>query len=101
MQLARGAKQTYLTGFIAGAAAEQARARAVAAGNEGDAAAVSSGAMAALPAERALHFRVGPPVYSAQLDDFYWRRNHAPVAIVDAMIHFNREMLKQQTTDAL
>ena len=73
----------------------------VAAGNEGDSAAVSSGAIAALRAERALHFRFGPPVNSAQLDDFYWWKNHAPVSIVDAVIHFNREMLKQQTTDAL
>lgn len=99
-QLAPAAKQAYLTGFLAGAAAEQVRAHAAAAGNEADSAAVSSGAVAALRAERALHFRFAPPVYSAQVDDFYWWKNHVAVPIVDAMIHINREMLTQQATDA-
>jgi hypothetical protein len=98
--LAPAAKQGYLTGFIAGAAAEQVRAQAVAAGNAADSAAVSSGAVAALRAGRALHFRFAPPVYSAQVDDFYWWKNHAPVPVVDAMITINREMLKQQQAGA-
>jgi hypothetical protein len=95
--LAPRERQAYLTGFLSGAAAEQARARAAASGAEGDSAAVSSGAIAALRAGRQLHFRFAPPVYSAQVDDFYWWKNHAPVPVVDAMIHINREMLKQQT----
>jgi hypothetical protein len=94
--LAPRERQAYLTGFLAGAAAEQARAGAEAAGRAGDSAAVSSGAIAAMRAARQLHFRFAPPVYSAQVDDFYWWKNHAPVPIVDAMIHINREMLKQQ-----
>jgi hypothetical protein len=89
-------RQVYLSGFLAGAAAEQARSRAAAAGSEGDSAAVSSGAVAALRAERALHFPFAPAVYSAQVDDFYWWANHRDTPIVDAMIFFNAEMLKQR-----
>jgi hypothetical protein len=95
-QLTPESKQVYLTGFIAGAAAEQVRAAADAAGRSADSAAVSSSAIGQLRTARALHFRFAPPVYSAQVDDFYWWVNHAETPIVDAMIFFNREMLKQQ-----
>ena len=95
-KLSPSERQAYLTGFLAGAAAEQARARAEQAGRLGDSAAVSSGAIDALRSARALHFRFAPHVYSAQVDDFYWNNDHAATPIVDAMIFFNREMLKQQ-----
>ena len=89
-------RQAYLSGFVAGAAAEQARAEAVAAGRGSDSAAVSSAAVAALRERHALHYPFAPSVYSAQVDDFYWWSNHRDTPIVDAMIHFNREMLKQR-----
>jgi hypothetical protein len=96
-QLPPREKQAYLTGFIAGAAAEQARSVATAEGRSRDSIAVSSNAIARMREERTLHFRFAVPVYAAQLDDFYWWQNHAEVPIVDAMIYFNGEMLKQQT----
>ena len=89
-------RQAYLSGFVAGAAAEQARAEAVAAGRGSDSVAVSSAAVAALRERHALHYPFAPSVYSAQVDDFYWWSNHRDTPIVDAMIHFNREMLKQR-----
>ncbi|MFL5574811.1 MAG: hypothetical protein ACJ79S_02425, partial [Gemmatimonadaceae bacterium] len=95
-RLTTAERQIYLNGFLAGAAAEQARATAAAAGREGDSAAVSSAAIAALRAGHALHFPFAPPVYSSQVDDFYWWADHRATPIVDAMIFFNAEMLKQQ-----
>jgi hypothetical protein len=95
-KLSPAERQAYLTGFVAGAAAEQARSRAEQSGRASDSAAVSSGAIDALRSARALHFRFAPHVYSAQIDDFYWKSDHAATPIVDAMIFFNREMLKQQ-----
>jgi hypothetical protein len=95
-KLSPAERQIYLTGFLAGAAAEQARARAEQSGRAGDSAAVSSGAVETLRRDRALHFRFAPAVYSAQVDDFYWNGSHAATPIVDAMIFFNGEMLKQQ-----
>jgi hypothetical protein len=89
-------RQAYLHGFVAGAAAEQVRGEAVAAGRGEDSAAVSSGAVAALRDRRALHFPFAPSVYSAQVDDFYWWSNHRDTPIVDAMIFFNREMSRQR-----
>jgi hypothetical protein len=99
-KLSPAERQAYLTGFLAGAAAEQARARAEQSGRGDDSAAVSSGAIDALRGSRALHFRFAPHVYSAQVDDFYWNSDHAATPIVDAMIFFNKEMLKQQESAA-
>jgi hypothetical protein len=89
-------RQAYLSGFVAGAAAEQARAAAESAGRGADSAASSSGAIAALRERKALHYPFAPSVYSAQIDDFYWWSNHRETPIVDAMIFFNGEMLKQR-----
>lgn len=99
-KLSPAERQVYLTGFLAGAAAEQARARAEQAGRAGDSAAVSSGAIDALRNSRALHFRFAPHVYSAQVDDFYTKSDRAATPIVDALIFFNGEMLKQQDGSA-
>jgi hypothetical protein len=96
-QLRSSEKQIYLTGFLAGAAAEQARGLALSEGKAADSLAVSSHAIARLRAERALQFRFAPAVYSAQIDDFYWWQNHREIPIVDAIIRFNGDMLKQQT----
>lgn len=95
-KLSPAEREAYLTGFLAGAAAEQVRARAEQAGRGDDSAAVSSTTIDALRGQRALHYRFAPHVYSVQIDDFYWNRDHAATPIVDAMIFFNREMLKQQ-----
>jgi hypothetical protein len=95
-KLSPAERQAYLTGFLLGAAAEQARARADQGGRAGDSAAVSSGAIDALQSARALHFPFAPHVYSAQVDDFYGNDGHAATPIVDAMISFNREMIRQQ-----
>jgi hypothetical protein len=86
-------KQAYLSGFIAGTAAEQVFAAARAEGGTPDSAAVSSGAITKLYAGKQLHFPYAPSVYSVQLDDFFWWTNHAATPIVDAMISTNRQML--------
>ena len=91
-------RQIYLNGFLAGAAAEQARAVAATAGREGDSAAVSSGAVVALRRAGTLHYPFAASVYSAQVDDFYWYTNHRATPVIDAMIFFNREMLKQRVS---
>jgi hypothetical protein len=94
--LAPDARQVYLTGFITGAAAEEIRAAAVAAGRANDSAAVSAAAIAAWRRERGLNFRFAPSVYSAQMDDFYWWSNHNTTPIVDVLVRTNVDMLKQQ-----
>ena len=96
-QLRPAEKQIYLAGFLAGAAAEQVRGRAVSEGKAADSLAVSSQAISQLRAERGLQYRFAPAVYSAQIDDFYWWQNHRETPIVDAMIRFNADMLKQQS----
>jgi hypothetical protein len=96
-QLRPNEKQIYLAGFLAGAAAEQVRALALADGKAADSVAVSSQAISRLRAERELQYRFAPAVYSAQIDDFYWWQNHRETPIVDAMIRFNADMLKQQS----
>lgn len=85
-------KQLYLSGFIAGAAAEQVRVLAEAAGSPPDSAAVSSGTIQTLRRGKRLHYSYAPSVYAAQLDDFYWWANHVDTPIVDVMITINREM---------
>jgi ABC-type sugar transport system substrate-binding protein len=68
-------KRIYLQGFVAGAAAEQAKAAGVPAESLRD--------------RHALHFAFMPPVYAAQVDDFYWWQNHATTPIVEAMQQIN------------
>jgi hypothetical protein len=75
-RLSPAEKQIYLQGFVAGAAAEQARA---AGGTPVD----------SLRDRHALHFAFSPPVYAAQMDDFYWWQNHTATPIVDAMRQIN------------
>jgi hypothetical protein len=89
-------KQLYLSGFIAGAAAERVRSMAAPRAADSasvDSAAVSSAAIERLRAAKQLPYPYAPSVYSAQLDDFYWWVNHADTPIVDAMITINRQML--------
>jgi hypothetical protein len=86
-------KQAYLSGFIAGSAAEQVFVVAAAPGTPVDSAAVSSAAIAKLKAVKQLHFPYSPSVYTVQLDDFYWWTNHLGTPIVDVMISTNRQML--------
>lgn len=81
-------KQVYLSGFLAGAGAEQARAAVAGVHADDDTAAVA-GALESLRTRHALRFTFVPQVYAAQLDDFYWWSNHATVPIVDALIMVN------------
>lgn len=74
-RLTPGEKRIYLQGFVAGAAAEQAEAAGVPADS--------------LRERHALHFAFLPPVYAAQMDDFYWWQNHAATPIVEAMRQIN------------
>lgn len=85
-------KELYLSGFIAGAGAEQARALAAERGGAVDSSAVSSGAIEMLHAAKQLRYSYAPSVYSAQIDDFYWWKNHTDTPIVDVMITINRQM---------
>jgi len=88
-------KDAYLSGFIAGAAAEQARAAAAAAGDTADSSAVSLAAIGRLRDGRRLRFSYAPSVYAAQIDDFYWWVDHRDAAIVDVMITINHRMKDQ------
>jgi len=81
-QLSASEKQSYLAGFLAGAAAEQARAAAT--------------AIDTLRARRALRYPFAPHVYAAQIDDFYWWQDRVSVPIVDAMIAINGALGDQQ-----
>ena len=85
-------KDAYLSGFIAGAGAEQARALAALAGDSLDSSAVSSSAITRLTDGKQLRFSYAPSVYSAQIDDFYWWEDHRGVPIVDVLITINRQM---------
>jgi hypothetical protein len=67
-QLSPQEKQTWLGGFLAGAAVDS----------------------AAVPAER--RFRFTPAVYAAQLDDYYWRTDHTDTPVVRALSTINQEM---------
>jgi hypothetical protein len=75
-RLSPAEKQIYLQGFVAGAAAEQAGA-------------AGGAPVDSLRDRHALHFAFSPPVYAAQMDDFYWWQNHAATPIVDAMRQIN------------
>jgi hypothetical protein len=68
-RLSAAEKQVYMAGFLAGAAADSGHA----------------------PPE--LRFRFTPPVYSSQLDDYYWYSDHTAVPIADALAAINKEML--------
>ena len=85
-------KDAYLSGFIAGAAAEQARAGAAADGGTPDSTVVSSGAIERLRSAKQLRFSYAPSVYAVQIDDYYWWTDHRATPIVDVMITLNRRM---------
>ncbi len=85
-------KQAYLSGFVAGAAAEQALAKAAATGGTKDSA-VPSGAIAKLREGKQLHFPYAPSVYAVQVDDYYWWTDHLGTPITDVMLSINRQML--------
>lgn len=85
-------KDAYLNGFIAGAAAEQARAGAEADAGAPDSTAVSSGAIERLRGAKQLRFSYAPSVYAVQIDDYYWWTDHRTTPIVDVMITLNRRM---------
>jgi hypothetical protein len=68
LHLAPAEKQTWLEGFLAGAALDSAAAR---------------------PEDR---FRYTPSVYAAQLDDYYWWSTHATTPVVTALATINQEL---------
>lgn len=99
-------KQAYVSGFLAGAAAEQARSermrserakgRTGTVAMEADTMAVS-GSIDALHAAHGLRFPFTTAVYLSQLDDFYWWDNHALIPIADAMTEVNTQLRVQQS----
>jgi hypothetical protein len=89
-------KELYLSGFIAGAAAEQARAHAMARSSAPDSGALSSATVEMLRRAGQLRYSYAPSVYAAQIDDFYWWENHRARPIVDVMITLNRRMKEPQ-----
>lgn len=94
--LTEAERQAYVSGFLAGAAAEQVRGEALVAHRGADSAAVSSAAVDSLHAQHALRFHFAPSVYASQMDDFYWWENQRRIPIVDAMIMINAQMDGQQ-----
>jgi hypothetical protein len=96
MQLSPREKQIYLTGFLAGAAVEQARGEEHGAGVEGAGAVASSTTIARMRQTGTLQYRFATPVYSSQLDDYYWWGDHRATPIADAVARINGDMLKQQ-----
>ncbi|MFN2400306.1 MAG: hypothetical protein ABR543_16965 [Gemmatimonadaceae bacterium] len=96
VQLSPKEKQAYLTGFVAGAAAEQVRSEAKVNGRESDSAAVSSAAVKGLKKSGTLQFRFAPAVYLAQISDFYWYENHVDTPLMDVMIFWNNHWLELQ-----
>jgi hypothetical protein len=84
-------KQAYLNGFLAGAAAEQARGMVGAVHPDDDLASTVD----SLRTQHALRFTFAPQVYIAQLDDFYWWSNHTTVPIVDALITVNAQSVRR------
>lgn len=78
-------KMTYLAGFLAGVALEQA---------------VSSGAqdqevrgrIIALRAEGRLHFPFAPHVYKARLEDYYFYQDHLQKTVPEALLEINRHL---------
>jgi hypothetical protein len=94
-------KELYLSGFIAGAAAEQARAvqaarRSAPDSSGGDSSARASATIARLKRAGQLEYSYAPSVYAAQIDDFYWWEDHRAWPIVDAMLTINRRMKEPQ-----
>ena len=81
-QLSAAEKEAYLAGFLAGAAAEQARAAAT--------------AIDTLRAQGTLRYRFAPHVYAAQIDDFYWWQDRVSVPIVDAMMQINTSLKERR-----
>lgn len=81
-QLNAQERNAYLAGFLAGAAAEQARAAAT--------------AIDTLRAQGTLRYRFAASVYAAQIDDFYWWQDRVSVPIVDAMEQINGALGDQQ-----
>lgn len=96
VQMSPKEKQAYLTGFVAGAAAEQARSEAKVNGRELDSAAVSSAAVRGLKKSGSLQFRFAPAVYLAQISDYYWYANHVDTPLIDVMIFWNKHWLELQ-----
>ena len=88
-------KEAYLSGFLAGAALEQARAVTATAG-QSDSGAAASDAITALRRAHALRFPYAPSVYAAQLDDYYWWANHSDTPIVDVMVSIDHQMRGRQ-----
>lgn len=94
-------KELYLSGFIAGAATEQARAaqaapRRAPASASDDSSAHASATIAQLRRAGQLEYSYAPSVYAAQIDDFYWWEDHRAWPIVDVMDTINRRMKEPQ-----
>jgi hypothetical protein len=89
-------KQLYLAGFISGAAAQAVLDSTMVAAGRFDSAAASSAAIDRLRGAKALPFPYAPAVYAAQIDDYYWWKNHVSTPLVDVLITLNRQMLAGQ-----
>jgi hypothetical protein len=90
-------KELYLSGFIAGAATEQARAAMTAARRgAGDSSAQSSATIERLRRSGQLEYSYAPSVYAAQIDDYYWWQDHRTQPIVDVLAAINRRMKEPQ-----
>ena len=89
-------KDAYVTAFLAGVRSAQVREIAVAEHCMADSAVVPGEVgmviVDSLRASHAVRFPFAATVYVAQLDDFYWWRDHAAVPVDDALNRVNAQM---------
>ena len=89
-------KDAYVRTFLAGVRSAQVREIAVAEHRMADSAVVPGEVETAigdsLRASHAVRFPFAATVYVAQLDDFYWWRDHAAVPVGDALNRINAQM---------
>ena len=94
-------KDAFVKAFLAGIRSAQVREIAVAEHRMADSAVVpgevETAIVDSLRASHAVRFPFAATVYVAQLDDFYWWRDHATVSVGDALNRINAQMEAQQS----
>ncbi len=84
-----GERQAYATGFLTGAALQQADM-----GGAADSAVVAA-TLDSLRRSGRLSFPYAPTLYASRLSDYYWWENHRPEPLWQAMREVDRELKKR------